>query len=477
MKAIYDYFEFNTNEYLLTKDKDYRKNFSQFFTPTDIAEFMVKDLKISNKLDEIRILEPSAGTGNLILSAIKKITIDFKQIKKIYIEAIELDKELCKILENNLKFLKIELINIVEIDFVIFNNNFINLYGEEWKENKNTLFKSQIKTFKKFDLIISNPPYKKINKDSVENLYFENLIVGQPNIYHLFIALSLKLLSNLGSYILVSPKNYLGGKYTENLRKYIFNNFSLVQLHLFEERNKIFGNEVLQEVCISYFIKDKISDVQISYNKNIEKSFIIKIEKILLKTSNALLFPRKIRDLSWIDKIPDTWATLSKQNLEFKIGQVVLFRVKDEDKKNSMFLEGEIPLLIVNHIFKNKINYCNIIGNHNENKIITLKYNERTKNKIIPNKNYVILRKNVDLNSKNFIQAAVYKKDDLKSSYIAIDNNLVYIEQREGELSLNKAKAICKFLNTKLFAQYYKMLNNSHTINSYEINSMLFPNF
>lgn len=465
------------NKYLMSKDKNYRKNFSQFFTPNNIAEFMVEDLKLPDVLNEIKILEPSAGTGNLILSVIKKIINDFKKIRKIYIEAIELDKELCKILTSNLEFAKIELVNVIDIEFVVLNDNFINLYGENWNSKENTLFKIEEKNLKRFDLIISNPPYQKINKDSRENSYFKDLIIGQPNIYHLFIALSLKLLTNSGSYILISPKNYLGGKYTENLRRYIFNNFSLINLHLFEKRNKIFGNEVLQEVCISHFIKDKVPTVKISYNMNIEKSFIIDAKKILLETSNALLFPRKMRDLCWLDKIPSNWTTLNEQNLEFKIGQVVLFRVKEEDKKNVFFKEGEIPLLIVHHIFKNRINYCDIIGNHNEKKVIALKYNERTKTKIIPNKNYIILRKNVDLSSKEFIQAAVYKKGDLKSSYIAIDNNLAYIEQKDGELSLARAKSICKFLNTKLFAHYYKMLNNSHTINSYEINNMLFPLF
>ena len=473
MKKIKKYFNDNTDEYLLSKNKEYRKNFSQFFTPNDIANFMVENLELSDTLTEIRILEPAAGTGNLILATIKKIINNFKKIKKIYIKAIELDKELCKILISNLKFLQINLTNIVEIRFVVLNDNFINLYGNIWNEEEK-LFKMNDE---KFDLIISNPPYKKINKNSTENSYFENLIMGQPNIYHLFIALSLKLLVDSGQYILISPKNYLGGKYTENLRKYIFNNFSLINLHLFEERNKIFGNEVLQEVCISHFIKKKIKDIKITYNMDTKKTFSINIEKILLTSSNALLFPRKMKDLCWLNKVPNNWVTLNEQNLRFKIGQVVLFRINNENKKEYTFEVGEVPLLRVNHIFKNNINYCNITGNNRENKIVTLKYNERTKNKVIPNKNYVILRKNVDLSSKEFIKAAIYKKNDLKSLNIAIDNNLAYIEQIDGELSLEKAKAICKFLNTKLFARYYKMLNNSHTINSYEINNMLFPKF
>ena len=95
----------------------------------------------------------------------------------------------------------------------------------------------------------------------------------------------------------------------------------------------------------------------------------------------------------------------------------------------------------------------------------------------IKNENYVILRKNVDFESENFIQAAVYKKNTLKTEYLGIDNNLAYITSADGNLSLEKAKKICSFLNSRLFKNYYKMFNNSHTINSYEINNMLFPIF
>ena len=106
MEKIYEYFEKKTSNYLNSKNKEYRKTFSQFFTPKDIAKIMVKDISFYNGVTEIKILEPSAGTGILILAVIEKILLEFKNIKKVYIEAIELDKELYKILEENMKYLK-----------------------------------------------------------------------------------------------------------------------------------------------------------------------------------------------------------------------------------------------------------------------------------------------------------------------------------------------------------------------------------
>lgn len=474
MEKIYEYFKNTTENYLQKKNKDYRKQKSQFFTPIFIAQFMVNNLIISPSTTELKILEPSAGTGILILVLIEKILKDFKQIKKIYIRAVELDIELYEVLNNNLIFLKENLKNQIEINLDILNTNFILEYGKIWNDNRSFNFEN--KNIEKFDLIISNPPYQKINKNSVENSYFKDLIKGQPNLYHLFIALSLKLLKDKGNFIVISPKNYLGGKYTESLRNFIFSNYSLINLCLFNERNKIFGTEVLQEVCISHFIKSQNEKIKIIYDIDEKNLFDVKFEEIFLKNSYSLLFPKTKRELYYKNKFISNFLTLKEQNLEFKIGQVVQFRVNEEDKVSTIFNIDQVPLLIPQHIERNKINYREI-NDSKKNKNISLVLNQHTKNKLVKNENYVILRKNVDNKSKEFIQAAVYKKEMFNSEYIGIDNNLAYIKSINGELSIKTAQNICRFLNSKLFEKYYKMLNNSHTINSYELEAMLFPIF
>ena len=204
MNRFYRKIEESTQVYLGERNKEYRKEFSQFFTSLSIAQLMSS--KIIIEKEEITLLEPSAGLGILIYASV--LELKNKNVKKIKITAIEYDKNLCEILEENLKFLKEELLNEIEITFEIINDNFIELYGNSWKNNQLKIFKEE---FEKYDLIISNPPFKKINKESKENIYFDKFITGQPNIYHLFIALSLKLLEDKGQYIVISPKNYLGG--------------------------------------------------------------------------------------------------------------------------------------------------------------------------------------------------------------------------------------------------------------------------
>lgn len=82
----------------------------------------------------------------------------------------------------------------------------------------------------------------------------------------------------------------------------------------------------------------------------------------------------------------------------------------------------------------------------------------------------------MDYESEYFIQAAIYYKETFNTEFIAIDNNLVYISNENG-MTKEQALRICDYLNSKEFESYYKMINNSHTINAYEIEEMIFPIF
>lgn len=474
MDRFYRKIQESTQIYLEKRNKEGRKQLSQFFTPLYIAELMASKIEINKYQEEITILEPSAGLGILLYCSVKRLLNT--KVKKIIITAIEYDEELCIFLKENLGFLKKELEDKVEIEYEVINGNFIEVFEVFWTHNQPK--KNEINLNKKFDLVISNPPFKKINKNSKDNIKFGNLIAGQPNIYHLFIALSLETLNYNGQYILISPKNYLGGKYTENLRKFIFDKYSLIYLHLFNERKKVFGNEVLQEICISKYVNKKEEEVEVMYNYDTKNSFKVNIKNIFLEKTCSLIFPQNKEGLDYIKEFLKKGKTLYDQGLKFNIGKVVQFRINEKNKSHERFdkKENNIPLLITNHIKRNKIEYQEIKTSGKE-KVISISFNEDTKNKLIKNENYVIFRKNVDFESEYFIQATVYSKESFVTEYIAIDNNLVYISEDEKGLTLKKAQKICRYLNSKEFEKYYKMINNSHTINSYEINQMLFPIF
>ena len=59
--------------------------------------------------------------------------------------------------------------------------------------------------------------------------------------------------------------------------------------------------------------------------------------------------------------------------------------------------------------------------------------------------------------------------------YIALDNNLAYIEFFDNNVSDFIFYGVFCILNSEQFDNYYRMINGSHTLNSYEFQNLLFP--
>jgi DNA (cytosine-5)-methyltransferase 1 len=162
-------------------------------------DFLVRD--IINSLPEIKkdtsILEPSVGCGSFLFQILKK----YKDCKnKINIDLFDIDN-------NNLDYIKIILKSLK-----ISKNIKINFYNEDFlKFNFN----------KKYDLVIGNPPFEKINNKKKLEDYFKNKIINKnTNQFILFLKKSIKV----GKVIsLVLPKSFLSAPDYNEERKNIEN--------------------------------------------------------------------------------------------------------------------------------------------------------------------------------------------------------------------------------------------------------------
>lgn len=455
--------ESSQTKYIMTKSKEYLKSNSQIFTPIEIAKRMVDsiDKKFLNSLDEITILEPSAGCGILIFTVIDYI-LKNSNIKIIKIDGFETDLSVCKILKRNVNHIKNYFSNKYDVTLKIriYNSNFITYNKENWTK----------KSSHKYDLIISNPPYKKINQTSDEAIIMNDLVYGQPNIYILFIAMSLKLLNPNGLYIVLSPRNYLNGTYSKKLRQFIFSKFSLTKIHFFEDRN-LFGN-VNQEVIISTFKNSKYnSNVQISTSNCNE--FNISIKEILYnKDSLSIIIPRTLDDIKLFKKLSRLNYTINELNIKVCVGPIVQFRNLD-DLSSENYNEKNAPLLVGKDIQENnQILYnerINVRKTHNKSVHL------RNKN-LIKNSNYLILRKVTAKDDKTLLISSVLKKDYFNHSHIALDNNLLYFANIDkSDMDLNVCYGLYCFITSIHFQNLYYMINGTHTINVSDVNSIKFP--
>lgn len=218
----YDFFS-TIFEYLI---KDYNKDFgkyAEYYTPNSIARIIAKIMiPDTNKVRNVSIYDPSAGSGTLLLALAHEIG---EEDCTLYTQDIS---------QKSNEFLRLNLIlnNLVHsLDNVVHDNTLLNPAHLNKEKNK----------LATFDYIVSNPPFKTDFSDYRDKLeddkYSERFFAGVPEIpkiekdkmpiYLLFIQHILYSLKENGKAAIVVPTIFLTteqGKIEQKIRKHLIDN-------------------------------------------------------------------------------------------------------------------------------------------------------------------------------------------------------------------------------------------------------------
>jgi len=251
-QALLDYTESLTDLYINSTSDQYRKKKGQYFTPKEISLFMVKQFFDIDKKEKIEILDPGAGIG-VFESAFCEYIKTFNKNIKMSFDLYETDIDLIPLLRLNLKACEDCMIDEgFEVSFRIFNEDFILSNACAFNNQKET--HDSIRG--RYDLVISNPPYYRLRKDSLQAAEMSSFVDCPPNIYPLFMTLSAKLLKNSGQMTILTPRSYCSGVYFKKFRKSFFKMVKPYRIHLFDSRKEIFKRyNVLQENIILTAVK------------------------------------------------------------------------------------------------------------------------------------------------------------------------------------------------------------------------------
>ena len=100
---------------------------------------------------------------------------------------------------------------------------------------------------------------------------------------------------------------------------------------------------------------------------------------------------------------------------------------------------------------------------------------EKSEKLLLPNKNYVFLRRFSSKDDKSRLIAAPYFSHYNKNKLIGVENKLNYIYNLEGELQENEAVGIAALLNSNIFDTYFRTFNGNVNVSATEIRLMPFP--
>ncbi len=221
-------------QYDLEHDQAERNEKGQFATPATLAYQIASDA--IGRFDSPRsFLEPSCGTGAFI-SAVRELC------PSITIDAIEKDP------------------NVFEIAESIWTDGCTKIINGDFFE----LFNSD----KKYDLLITNPPYTRHHHLSAQDKVLFGSVVEEntgmklsqlAGLHAYFILAATSLLNENGIASWLIPSELFSVNYGKVVRNYITSNVSIERIHFFEERDLQF-DDALVSSCVLVLRKKKAND-------------------------------------------------------------------------------------------------------------------------------------------------------------------------------------------------------------------------
>lgn len=106
--------------------------------------------------------------------------------------------------------------------------------------------------FGQVDVVVCNPPYRKMKADEVARLRpaYDEVIEAQPNLYSIFLALSIRLLREGGVAALVTPTSFLSGRNFTLLRAYLIAQTQVRSIGIVSDRKGVYI-DVEQETALT----------------------------------------------------------------------------------------------------------------------------------------------------------------------------------------------------------------------------------
>ncbi len=451
----------------------HKKDNGQFFTPTEIARLMASYCDLSKST--IRILDPGCGTVILACALIEHLVETPNDIELIHLVAYETDQDLISFSRKTLTYLKKWLLEKkIKFHYQLHIHDFILYNAKALKKGYNG---------EQFDLIISNPPYFKLSKDDEKTIAAKELVSGQPNIYSIFMGIAAKLLSENGELIFITPRSFASGNYFKAFRELFFNTVQIDKIHLFNSRRNTFNRDsVLQETVV---IKANREDI--NPNKNVLVSSSIGIKDIFEPTikyfsSSELIdlnSKEKILHLPTSDKeenilnLVSTWENvLTDFDIKISTGPVVSFRafefIQNNYENGTVYLA---PLFWLHNVNKMILEWPKQLKEKGQ----FIRVESGSKSLLLPNKNYILLRRFSTKDDKSRLIAAPYFCNFLKSDFIGVENKVNYIYRKNGHLERNEVVGLCALLNSELFDTYFQIFNGNVNVSATELKEMRFP--
>ena len=468
-------------EIVARKSAAVRKAGGLYLTPVEVADFIA--CQASTGASVIRILDPAAGSGTLLCSVVERLATAQSPVRRVELTAYETDSDLQEALAavlDNLKRWAAEY--QVEVATRVEKQDFVLAHAERLGSNGH-LFDTR--SNQAFDLVVANPPYFKISKDDPRAQAAMVVVHGQPNIYALFMAATAALLRKGGEFLFITPRSFASGPYFRLFREKFFANVRPVGVHVFGSRREAFGrDEVLQESVILRGVRDdgwqhSCESFELDISGSAGIADLSNLTRRSLPLGDALdmdsgdkifrlpILPNEDAAL----RLVDSWTgSLHKYEMNISTGPVVGFRATEFLDEVGTPIADYAPLLWMSHVLAMQVTFP---IETRKPQYISISASE--KSLLLPNRNYVLLRRFSAKEESRRLVAAPWLKSRVPGSLLGIENHLNYIYSMRGEMNEDEASGIAALLNTELLDTYFRVSSGNTQVSATELRAMPLP--
>jgi len=462
-----DYIIDKTAKFGESKSKEERKSLGQFFTPKDTARFMAELFNVPRN-SFIRVLDPGAGSGILSAAVLEVIDRQYPAVKEIELTCYETNADVIPLLEANIAYM--QQLTRIKLTVKIEKENYLLSQSDDFT---GTLMASPVQ--QKYDMVIGNPPYFKLQKEAPEAATMPEVCYGAPNIYFLFASMSLFNLKDTGEMVYIIPRSWTSGAYFSRFRSYFLHHGKLTDIHIFKNRKKVFDKEdVLQETMILKMRKTQTTPETVHITSSTDsKSFDSLTElfapyDIVVSGKEKYVYLVTSQDeVDALQKVNAFETTMPSIGLKMKTGLTVDFRNKELLRNTNG--DGTVPLFYSQHIKNGRVSFP--IGKENEY------ISDELPGLVQLNRNYLFVKRFTAKEEQRRLQCAVYFADQYPEySKISTQNKINFIDTIDNtEMTVELVCGLYIVFNSTLYDMYYRILNGSTQVNATEMNSIPVP--
>ncbi|MEN8253973.1 MAG: BsuBI/PstI family type II restriction endonuclease [Verrucomicrobiota bacterium] len=439
----------------------------QFFTPSNIAEFMVEMVE-SVSVEHIRILDPGAGIGSLTAAFIMRLVGLPVPPKSIEVAAFEIDPFVRSYLEVTLNICRSYCHESgVEFTAEIIAEDFI-LHTRRHFENG--LFETEPRSYTH---AILNPPYKKIGSRSEQRRALSSLGIETGNLYSAFTALAIKWLGNGGELVAITPRSFCNGSYFIPFRKYILGQTALRRIHVFEQRNQTFSDDdVLQENIIFNLVKGREPDrVVVSCSSgsgwDLLTSRGVDFAQVVDMKSREKIIHIAVNDFDQgvVEQMNALPCRFEDLGIGLSTGRVVDFRAKEflhmePDRKTA-------PLFYPGHMKDGGTEH----PKKEFRKAQFIEECEATESLLFPPGNYVLVKRFSAKEEPRRIMASVCRME----GSVGFENHLNVYHANGLGLPDGVVEGLALFLNSTLVDMYFRLFSGHTQVNAGDLKRLRYP--